>query len=174
LFNIIGISAGTGFLALLAISTLLRWFSLPDIYPAPYRSTGIHFGDGRFVLLLSLVLGTAVGLNFLSRKFLSLSMVLAGAFGTFSFVVMLAHIGYRPGAGVIIGLIATMGVMGACIWTAVRHPMALEVPGQPTQPAFMRAYGALLGSQTVALVLGLVYWILYAASRPALPALPSV
>jgi hypothetical protein len=157
LFTIIGISAGTFFLFLLFISTFGRWVP---------RLSGTAFGDGRLILLLSLVLAVAVGLNFLSRKFLSLTMILAGAFGTFAFMVMVSWIGHG-GWGVIVGLIAAAGVMGACIWTAVRFPLLLEVPGAATQPAFMRTYGSLLVSQTVALVLGLLYLILVAITRGA-------
>jgi hypothetical protein len=161
LFTILGLATGTFFLFLLLISTFLRWIGRVDDWPG---LSGTFFGDGRLVLLFSVLLLAAVGLNFLTRRFLALSMVVAGAFGTFVFMVMLAHIGRFAGAGIIVGLIAAMGVMGACIWTAVRLPLPLEVPGAGTQPAFMRTYGALLGSQTAALVLGLIYLILTVAS----------
>jgi hypothetical protein len=175
LFTIIGISSGAFFFLLLLISTFLRWGYPVEIvavfnvdrqvdFPAAVRVSGTYFGDGRLVLLFSLLLGAAVGLNFLTRKFLSLTMIVAGAFGTFTFMVMLAHLGKSPGAGIFVGLAAALGIMGACIWTAVRFPLALEMPGAATQPAFTRAYGALLGSQTVALVLGLIYWIILAVS----------
>ena len=182
LFNIIGLATGAFFLLLLFISTFLRWVvvSAPAGFRADVPSSGIsgtHFGDGRLTLLVALLLGVAVGLNFLFRKLLPLTMLLAGAFGTFTFMVMLAHLGKcpgpgavmdllnpSPGAGIIVGLFAALGIMGACIWTAVRHPLMLDMPGAATQPAFMRAFGALLGSQTVALVLGLIYWILFAVS----------
>jgi hypothetical protein len=180
LFNLIGIGAGAFFFLLLFISTFLRWVSIrmEVVAEAPPTSfSGTHFGDGRLVLLFSLLLGVAVGLNFLTRKLLPLTMLIAGAFGTFTLMVMLSHLGKTPGtgplaglmttsagAGIWVGLFAALGVMGACIWTAVRHPLALEIPGAATQPAFMRAYGALLGSQTVALVSGLLYWIFFAIS----------
>jgi hypothetical protein len=178
LFNLIGIGAGAFFFLLLFISTFLRWVSFRAAGFAEAPTVGVsgtHFGDGRLVLLFALLLGAAVGLNFLTRKLLPLTMLIASAFGTFTFMVMLAHLGKAPGplaglitasagAGIILGLFAALGVMGACIWTAVRHPLALDLPGAATQPAFMRAYGALLGSQTVALVLGLLYWIFFAVS----------
>jgi hypothetical protein len=169
LFTIIGIGVGTFFLFLLFISTFGRWVPGQSGSIAGHSITvpgisGTHFGDGRVVLLLSLVFGVAVGLNFLTRKFLPLTMTLAGAFGTFVFMVMLSWIG-AGGWGVILGLIAAAGIMGGCIWTAVRFPLPLEVPGAATQPAFMRAYGALMVSQTAALVLGLLYLILMAVSR---------
>jgi hypothetical protein len=160
LFTLIGLGTGTFFLFLLFISTFLRWH--PGV-------SGTFFGDGRLILLFSLLLGAAVGLNFLTRRFFSLSMVAAGAFGTFVFMAMLAHIGRHAEAGIWLGLIAAMGIMGACIWTAVRFPLPLEVPGAATQPAFLRTYGALLGSQTVALVLGLIYLIVVAASLAVSP-----
>jgi hypothetical protein len=160
LFTLIGIGTGAFFYLLLFISTFLRWLSGGE---GSIGFSGTYFGDGRLVLLFSLLLGAAVGLNFLTRKFLSLSMVVAGAFGTFTFMVMLAHLNKSPGAGIIVGLVAALGIMGACVWTAVRFPLQLDLPG-PTQPAFTRAYGALLGSQTVALVLGLIYWIIFAVS----------
>jgi len=62
-------------------------------------------------LLFALLLGVAVGLNFLTRKFLSLTMILGGAFGTFTFMVMLAHLGKSPGAGIIVGLVAALGIL---------------------------------------------------------------
>jgi hypothetical protein len=178
LFNLIGIGAGAFFFLLLFISTFLRWvsFRVPGVAEAPAVGvSGTHFGDGRLVLLFSLLLGVAVGLNFLTRKMLPLTLHIAAAFGTFTLMVMLAHLGKAPGplaglitasagAGIWVGLFAALGVMGVCIWTAVRHPLALEIPGAATQPAFMRAYGALLGSQTIALVLGLLYWIFFALS----------
>ncbi len=161
LFTLIGIGAATFFLLLMLISTFLRWYR--GVGEGPGVS-GTFFGDGRLVLLFCLLLLPAVAFNLLNRRFLSLGMVVAGAFGTFFFMVMLAHIGRMPGAGIWVGLIAAMGVMGACIWTAVRFPLQLEVPGAAPQPAFMRTYGALLGSQTAALVLGLIYLILIVAS----------
>jgi hypothetical protein len=161
LFTIIGISAGAFFFLLLFISTFLRWVSGGE---GGTGVSGTSFGDGRLVLLFSLLLGAAVGLNFLTRKFLSLTMVIAGAFGTFAFLVMLAHLKWPWGAGILVGLFAALGVMGACIWTAVRFPLMLDIPGAATQPAFTKTYGALLGSQTVALVLGLIYWIIFAVS----------
>ena len=173
LLTTIGLGVGIGFLALLALSTFLHWFAASAVFNGPGggvrvlslgSSSGLRFGDGRLVLLLSLLLGAAVGWNFFSRKFLSLTMVLAGAFGTFAFMVMLAHIGRFAGAGIYVGLVAAMGVMGGCIWTAVRCPLTLAMPGAATQPAFTRVYGALLGSQTAALVFGVIYWILRAAS----------
>ncbi len=155
LLTMIGIGAGTFFLMLLVLSTFLRW--IPGVEPVPGMS-GTHFGDGRLILLMALVLANAVGLNFLTRKYLPLSMVIAGAFGTFAFMAMLAHL-RAGGAGIYVGFIAALGVMGACIWTAVRFPLALELPGQAGQTGFIRIFGALLGSQTAALVLGLIYWI---------------
>jgi hypothetical protein len=178
LFTIIGLSAGAFFFLLLLISLFLRWVSLNKSIPSEVRMqelipkgfSGTHFGDGRLILLFSLVLGAGVGLSFLMRKFLPVVMVAAGAFGTFTFLVMLAHFGktfvedYSAGVGIWVGLFAALGIMGACIWTAMRFPLLLEMPGAATQPAFTRTYGALLGSQTLALVLGLVYWIIFAVS----------
>jgi hypothetical protein len=160
LFTLIGIGAGTFFMLLLFISTFLRWMSVAE---GPGVS-GTFFGDGRLILLFSLLLTAGVGLNFLNRRFLPLSMVVAGAFATFAFVVLLAHIGGNAGAGIYVALVAALGVMGACIWTAVRFPLLLDLPGATTQPAFTRTYGALLGAETLALVLGLIYWILWAVS----------
>ncbi|MCI0458764.1 MAG: hypothetical protein L0Z62_17535 [Gemmataceae bacterium] len=150
MLTIIGISAGTFFLVLLAISTFLRW--VPGM-------SGTVFGDGRLILLLSLLLAGGVGLNFLKRTYLPLSMVLAGAFGTFTFLVMLSLL-KNAREGVWVGLFAALGVAGVCVWTAVRFPLALELPGQQAgQPSFLTSYGALLGSQTLALMLGVIYWI---------------
>ncbi len=160
LFTILGVSGATFFLALLAISTFLRWISVGA--PPPLNRSGVQFGDGRIILLLSLVLAAAAGLNFLSRKFLPLSMVCAGAFASFTFVVLLAHLGTFAGAGVFLGLFAAIGAMGTTIWTAVRLPLLLELPGAAAQPSFVRTFGALLGTQTAAVVLALFYWILHA------------
>jgi hypothetical protein len=158
LFTILGISLSTFFLVLLFISTFLRW--VPG-------GSGTRFGDGRLVLLLSVGMAVAVGLNFLSRTYLPLSMVVAGAFGTFVFMVMLSWVAFGQ-AGAIIGLIAAAGVMGGSIWTAVRFPLTLELPGAVAQPAFMRTYGSLLVSQTVALVSGLLYLIIVGIARGAM------
>src|SRR5262245_38102401 len=147
LFTIIGISAATFFLLLLFISTFLRWVRGVESFPG---LSGTFFGDGRLILLFSLLLTVGMGLNFLSRRFLPLIMVVAGAFATFVLVLMLAHIGSGAGAGVYVALIAALGIMGACIWTAVRLPLHLDVPGAATQPAFTRTYGALLGAETLA------------------------
>src|SRR5439155_463363 len=112
LMTLIGISVGIFFIFLLIISTFLRWVSGGEGSPG---FSGTRFGDSRIILLLSLALTVAVGLNFLSRRFLSLSMVVAGALGTLAFMVMVAHIGRGAGAGIYVGLVAALGVMGGCI-----------------------------------------------------------
>jgi hypothetical protein len=157
LFTMLGLGGAAFSVLLLLIGTLLAW--VPVIH-----LSGIHLGDGRMVFCLSLLLGALLGLSFLTRPLLPLAVVVAGAFGTFFFLIMLS--GVSSGlAGYIVGLIGAMGVMGTCIWTAVRFPLTLNTPLVAAQPAFVRTFGALLGSQTLALVCGIVYWMVSGVAR---------
>jgi hypothetical protein len=148
LFTLIGLG-GAGFsLLLLLLGTFLTWRLV----------SGIHFGDGRIVLCLSLLLGAMLGLSFVRREWLPLSVVVAAAFGSFLLLVMLAGLRFG-GAGYILGLIGAMGLAGTCVWTAVRFPLLVDAPVPAAQSAFIRTFGALLGTQTLALVLGVFYWM---------------
>jgi hypothetical protein len=75
--------------------------------------------------------------------------------------MMLGRVGVG-GAGVYIGMIGALGAASACIWTAVRHPLLLESPLILGGPSFFRTYGALLAAEAVAVVLGVLYWLLRA------------
>jgi hypothetical protein len=155
--TIIGLSAGAFFLVLLAISTFLRWIEKFGV-----TFSGTFTGDGRMILILSVCLAAGVGFAFVKRACVPLSVLAAGAFGTFAFVVALSFLKYGQ-AGAWVGLVAAAGVAGTCVWTAIRFPVAVEIPGQQAaQPSFLRMYGPLLGSQTVALVCGVIYWLLVA------------
>jgi hypothetical protein len=148
LFTLIGIGGAAFSLLLLLLSTFLAWGLV----------SGIHFGDGRIVFCLSLLLGAMLGLSFKMREWLPLSVVVAGAVGTFLLLVMLSGL-HAGGAGFWIGLFGAMGLAGTCVWTAVRFPLLVDAPVPAAQSAFIRTFGALLGTQTLALVLGVFYWM---------------
>jgi hypothetical protein len=169
--TLIGLGAGTFFYLLLLISPLLGWgmaggtvrvsglgvdFSVSNI-----TVSGTHFGDGRMLFCVSLLLMAVVALNFLDRRFLPQAMVLAGAFATFAFLMMIGRT-WSGGAGVYVGMVAALGAAAACIWTAVRQPFVLETTLIPGGPSFIRTYGALLAGEAVAVVFGVLYWLLRA------------
>jgi len=151
----IGLGAATFFYLLLLISPFLNWG------PSGFVIAGTNFSDGRMLFCLTLAMIAVVALNFLNRRFLPQAMVLAGAFATFVLLMMMGWIG-AGGAGVILGLLTALGAAAACIWTAVREPFLLNSPLIPGGQSFFRTYGALLGAEAVALLLGVFYCLLRA------------
>jgi len=156
LFTLLGLGGAAFSLLLIFLGTILRWGTVPD----GGSVSGVHLGEGRMMFCLSLALAGLVGLSFLKRPLVPLSVVVAGAFGTFFLLVTLSTL-RGAGAGIIIAFIGALGVIGTCIWTAIRLPLVLDAPVPAAQAAFIRAYGALLGTQTVAVVMGIVFWILH-------------
>src|SRR5260370_5862963 len=160
----IGLGVATFCYLLMLISPLLGWGTVrvgvtlsPDLDPLFERViSGTRFGDGRMLFCLSLLTTAVVALNFLDRRFLPQTMVLAGAFATFAFLMMLGRVG-AGGAGVFLGLVGALGAAAASIWTAVRHPFLLETPLIPGGPSFFRTYGALLAAEAVAAGFGVFY-----------------
>jgi hypothetical protein len=94
------------------------------------------------------------------RRSWPLGSAVAAAFGTFAFLMMLAHLGSlggAAGAGLWLGLAAALGVLGSFLFLACRQP-----PPWPIAPApnpLVQRYGVLLGAQGLAVLLGLIYWI---------------
>jgi hypothetical protein len=170
--TLIGLGVGTFFFLLLLISLFLNWRVevITDlgsvILPRNGISfsdarTGISFGDGRTLFCLTLVMLVGVALNFVDRRFLPQCMVVAGAFATFVFLMMLGRIGSGT-AGVLLGFFAALGAAAGCIWTAVRQPCVLDTPLIKGGQSFFRTYGALLAAEAVAFGFGVLYWLLRA------------
>jgi hypothetical protein len=165
-----GLGTAVFFYLLLLVSTFLSWrvvgggsVTIGDrsITSPALVMAGTAFGDGRMLLCLTLMILGVVAINFLNRRFLPEAMVLGGSFATFTFLMMLGWIA-GSGAGIIIGLIASLGGAGACIWTAVRQPFVISSPLVPGGQSFFRAYGALLVAEAAALILGVFYCLLRA------------
>jgi hypothetical protein len=169
--TLIGLGAAAFFYLLLLISPLLGWAathqgvtgSVLGVQVVFERvvSTGTRFGDGRLLFCLTLVILILIGLNFLNRSYLAPTMVLGGAFATFALLMMMGRVG-AGGAGVWLGLVASVGAAAACLWLAVRQPFQLQSSLLARQPSFFRTYGALMGAEAVALVLGVFYCLLRA------------
>jgi hypothetical protein len=170
LLTYLGLGIATFFYLWLLTSPFLNWGRRPgdlsgseiDMLRSHLElKPGTRFGDGRMLFCLALAMLVVVALNFLDRRFLPQSMLLAGAFATFAFLMMLGRLG-GGGAGIYIGLFGALGAAAACLWTAVRHPFVLATPHIQGGPSFFRTYGGLLGAEAAAFVFGVFYWLLRA------------
>jgi hypothetical protein len=151
--TITAMGAGIVFLLLLALSTFLRW-AWWGALPRP----GASFGDVRMILCAALVLATVIGLGFRFQRWIGVIVVVAAAFGTFTFVMLLTFV-RDAGAGVILGLLGALGVSGTCSMAAAMRPLEVELPILASQPPFVRTHAPLLAAHAVALVLGVLYVI---------------
>lgn len=166
----IAVALGCAFLLLLAFSPFLAWMNL-----LTGRQLGIS-GDGKIVLGLSMIAAVAVGLAYLLGKGLKAAALVAAAWGTVALFWMAALI-FRvatitnmeglsdnpfaavlatqisPGAGLYVGLVGSVGVLAAFIFTVRRHP---------SEGHGLRRHAALVATQASALVLGsaivMFYW----------------
>jgi len=161
--------AGLFFLFLLFLAALLPW-----MYPRPEVSaSGLRLGDAGIFLVLCLLLGAAGGLTYALKTTLPVVAMVAAGFGVFSFFFMLgAMLEYsgHTGAGIWIGLIATLGVGGAFTTLSLHRPLAVPEPSQT--PVGMKRHAALFLSLAVGGGLGFLYLLLaILAKKPYLTGL---
>jgi hypothetical protein len=154
-----GLGIATFFYLFLLTSPFLAWGLRSDSEGGV--APGTYFGDGRMLFCLALAMLVVVAPNFVDRRFLPQCMVLAGAFATFAFLMMLGRVG-GGWSGIFIGLVGGLGAAASCIWMAVRQPFILETSLIPGGPSFFRTYGALLGAETIAFGFGVLYWLMRA------------
>jgi hypothetical protein len=168
------LALGVFFLLVIAFSTLLHWVKI-----FAGGITGIS-GDGKIILILSVVLVIFTVISFFIKRFFSIMVLISGAWGTVVFI-WFGSIIWRvanvlsekdmldnpfaqmfasqisPGAGLYVGLIASIGVSGSFVLYAVRHT---------EKGALYQQYKSIFMSQAIAIAIGFLISI-YFSSMPA-------
>ena len=155
LVQLICVPAGLFFLLLLLIACFLHWAGV----------SGMARGDTGIFLILTLMVGTVLGLTYLFKAWLPAIAASGAGFAAFAFFFMLGGIiRYRgSGAGVWVGLVGALGLAGALITLAIFRPV--ESPTlQSLNLPLMKPHGGLVVAVVVGVGLGFVYLILTAVS----------
>jgi hypothetical protein len=153
LVQLICVPAGLFFLLLLLIACFLPWGGL----------SGVARGDTGIFLILTLMAATALGLTYLFKASLPAVAADGAGFGAFAVFFMLGGVirYHGSGAGIIVGLIAALGVAGALITLAIFRPV--ESPAlQSLNLPLMKPHGGLVVAVVAGAGLGLLYLILTA------------
>jgi hypothetical protein len=155
LVQLICVPAGLFFLFLLFIACFLPWFG----------HSGVGRGDTGIFLILTLMVGTVLGLTYLFRAWLPAIAAAGAGFAAFAFFFVLGGIiqyGGR-GAGLWVGLVAALGVAGALITLAIFRPVESPTLHSLNLP-LMKPHGGLVVAVVVGVGLGFLYLILTAVS----------
>ncbi|HYT93557.1 MAG TPA: hypothetical protein VEL76_32865 [Gemmataceae bacterium] len=166
--NPIPMWVGVGGLGVLAISVFLPWFSLGG----PFSASGMSFTGGLIVLILAVAALALVITMFVLKKPLGPTFLAGGAAGTVGLLTTLGRIiDGGPGLGVWIGLVGALGGLGAFIFCSLKDPYYFPPFNKEGSSPFLRNFGALLGAQGIALILGLL--MMFFGVKSGLGSMPS-
>jgi hypothetical protein len=155
LVQLICVPAGLFFLLLLLIACFLHWAGV----------SGVGRGDTGIFLILTLMVGTVLGLTYLFKAWLPAIAVSGAGFATFAIFFMLGGIirYHGSGAGVWVGLVGALGLAGALITLAIFRPVDSPTLQSLNLP-LMKPHGGLVVAVMVGVGLGLLYLIVTAVS----------
>ena len=156
----IAVPVGLFFLALMVLGCFLPWRG----------SSGIALADGTLLFLECLLVGAFIGSTFYFKENLGRSALVGAAFGTFAFFVLIGEISRAShaggtGAGLWMGFVSAIGVLGSFGVLAVLYQMDWPYMKTLNMPPAVQRYGALGASQVGAFLFGLLYLLVTLAAR---------
>ncbi len=163
--------AGLFFLALILLACFLPWAYTLDFFhlplTGPVNMNGFSLREAGIFFVLCLIVTALSGLIYLYRQLLPLAAVVGAGFGSFAvlyFVASMIKVGNYYGgakAGIIVGLIAAIGVAGALITLSLFRPYEPPLTQSLGSP-LMKRHGALFGAIAAGVALGFVYLVVTA------------